>query len=340
MSHNPPRLPLELERLIFETAAVSRPMSIVDFMLVAWRVKNWQVTLHLLMILMTMAVGYRTEPLLYRVVLLCRAQERQISGFPVLPPEIMRRIIADKPPKFLLDPVRHLLFDTTVERSEVQTILTACTHVANLFAYTVSNWRLGALVGLQHLRRLAINVYELLELCHKDPTPVRNLTHLELFNSFSASNYSYSDTDDRMGNVPDLCAYLAHMPHLTHIAFNSRLPRTAFYTALCANPGIVCIVANVAATPDLSRRSRLGVADLDRVESSHFIDSSRLESTSSRSQPSCTVCQKNAFGDKLGTWSNFVTGVTESRLVTLCDIAVTAEKTKKSLLRFFNLQST
>ncbi|KAJ7880909.1 hypothetical protein B0H13DRAFT_938307 [Mycena leptocephala] len=243
MSHNTPCLPLELERSIFETAAVSRPMFIVDFMLVAWRVKNWQVTLHVLMILMTMAVGYRTEPLLYRVILLCRTQERQISGFPVLPPEIMRRIIADKPPKFLLDSVRHLLFDTTVERSEVQTILTACTHVANLFAYTVSNRRLGALAGLQHLRRLAINVYELLELCHKDPTSVRNLTHLELFNSSSASNYSYSDTDDRMGNVPDLCAYLAHMPHLTHIAFNSRLPHTTFYTALCANPGIVCIVA-------------------------------------------------------------------------------------------------
>ncbi|KAJ7910188.1 hypothetical protein B0H13DRAFT_1876984 [Mycena leptocephala] len=58
---------------------------------------------------------------------------------------------------------------------------------------------------------------------------------------------------------------------------------------------------NVAATPDLSQRSRLGVADLDRVESSRFINSSRLESTSSRSQPSCTVRQKNAIGDKLGT---------------------------------------
>jgi hypothetical protein len=36
----------------------------------------------------------------------------------------------------------------------------------------------------------------------------------------------------------------------------------------CAAP------SNVAATPDLSRRSRLGVADLDRVELSRFIDSS------------------------------------------------------------------
>ncbi|KAJ6553074.1 hypothetical protein B0H19DRAFT_1072558 [Mycena capillaripes] len=57
----------------------------------------------------------------------------------------------------------------------------------------------------------------------------------------------------------------------------------------------------VAATPDLSRRSRLGVADLNRVESSQSIDSSRLESTSSRSHASCTVRRKNAIGDKLGT---------------------------------------
>ncbi|KAF8203560.1 hypothetical protein K438DRAFT_1757873 [Mycena galopus ATCC 62051] len=64
----------------------------------------------------------------------------------------------------------------------------------------------------------------------------------------------------------------------------------------------------------LSRQSRLGVADLNRVESRRFIDSSRLELTLSRSQPGCTVHRKNVFGDKLGTWSNFVTGVTESRL--------------------------
>jgi hypothetical protein len=100
------------------------------------------------------------------------------------------------------------------------------------------------------------------------------------------------------------------------------------------------ITCNVALTPDSSRQSRLGVVDLDRVESSRFIDSSRLESTSSRSQPSCTVGRKNTIGDKLGTWSNFVTGVTESCLVTLRDFAVTAQFFFFSLLRFFNLQST
>jgi hypothetical protein len=36
-----PRLPYELERVIFEIAAVSRPTSIPNLMLTAWRVKDW-----------------------------------------------------------------------------------------------------------------------------------------------------------------------------------------------------------------------------------------------------------------------------------------------------------
>lgn len=36
-----PRLPYALERVIFEIAAVSRPTSIPNLMLTAWRVKDW-----------------------------------------------------------------------------------------------------------------------------------------------------------------------------------------------------------------------------------------------------------------------------------------------------------
>jgi hypothetical protein len=89
--------------------------------------------------------------------------------------------------------------------------------------------------------------------------------------------------------------------------------RCVFAQAICCTRSDRC---NVASTPDLSRQSQLGVANLNRVELSRFINSSRLEPTSSRSQPSYTVRQKNAIGDKLGTLSNFVTGVTDSRLVT------------------------
>ncbi|KAJ7150618.1 hypothetical protein C8R46DRAFT_1229550 [Mycena filopes] len=45
-----PRLPLDLERLIFETAALAHPASIPALMRIAWRVKSW------------------TEPHLYRLV--------------------------------------------------------------------------------------------------------------------------------------------------------------------------------------------------------------------------------------------------------------------------------
>jgi hypothetical protein len=38
-------LPLELERVIFEVSALSRPIDIPNLMLIAWRVKEWYVTL-------------------------------------------------------------------------------------------------------------------------------------------------------------------------------------------------------------------------------------------------------------------------------------------------------
>ena len=40
-----PRLPPELERVIFEIAALSYPTTTPNLMLIAWRVKNWYVTL-------------------------------------------------------------------------------------------------------------------------------------------------------------------------------------------------------------------------------------------------------------------------------------------------------
>jgi hypothetical protein len=36
-----PRLPAELEQVIFETTAHIRPLSIPTLMLIAWRVKKW-----------------------------------------------------------------------------------------------------------------------------------------------------------------------------------------------------------------------------------------------------------------------------------------------------------
>ncbi|KAJ7095067.1 hypothetical protein C8R44DRAFT_813875 [Mycena epipterygia] len=48
-----PRLPPELERLVFESAALSHATDIPNLILVAWRIKNW------------------VEPLLYRAVLVC-----------------------------------------------------------------------------------------------------------------------------------------------------------------------------------------------------------------------------------------------------------------------------
>ncbi|KAJ7906692.1 hypothetical protein B0H13DRAFT_2662708 [Mycena leptocephala] len=106
-----PRLPPELERNVFEIAALSRPTSIPHLMLIAWRVKDW------------------VEPLLYRVILLdSGAVSKDMQGFPTLTPEILRRVIASRPPEFVQSVVKHL-FLWAPHRNNVDTILAACVGV-------------------------------------------------------------------------------------------------------------------------------------------------------------------------------------------------------------------
>ncbi|KAJ6518246.1 hypothetical protein C8R47DRAFT_9392 [Mycena vitilis] len=71
-----PRLPLELERHIFELAALSRPVSIPTMMRVAWRVKTW------------------IEPLLYRTLLI---GADKLDGLPICPDEKFNQIVDTKP---------------------------------------------------------------------------------------------------------------------------------------------------------------------------------------------------------------------------------------------------
>ncbi|KAJ7914453.1 hypothetical protein B0H13DRAFT_2002713, partial [Mycena leptocephala] len=209
-------LPLELERVIFEVSALSRPIDIPNLMLIAWRVKEW------------------VEPLLYRVVLLSSSlKSRKISGFPVFTADILLRVIASKPPGFLQNAVRNLLLDYQAgQPSDVDAIFMACNRVTNLvqsFAPTIN------VRALQHLQRLAIGWYQ----TFLDHSPVdnpssflNNLTHLELLDGFWDPEF-----------VDHLCAQLALIPSLTHISFNE-VPHenTTFYTALVENVRLRCFV--------------------------------------------------------------------------------------------------
>jgi len=142
-----PLLPPELERTIFEVAALGQPSTIPVLMLVASRVKEW--------------------PML---------------GFPQITLEILLRVIATKPPQFLQKSVKHFFLDAPLDSLELETIFMACNRITNLFdpLPSTAHWR--ALGALKHLQRVALPLDVFLECYHIDNTQslLVNITHLEL----------------------------------------------------------------------------------------------------------------------------------------------------------------
>ncbi|KAJ7900779.1 hypothetical protein B0H13DRAFT_1883404 [Mycena leptocephala] len=221
------RLPPELERKIFEIAALCRPTNIPRLMLVAWRIKEW---LH---------------PLSYRVLLFCLSPP--IHGFPVLPPGRILRDIVQKPSGFLTHAVRHLFLEY-ISPSHIEPVLCACARATTVFTRTCLRPRhLRALAAMDCLRRLTMPLETLLPQggpAEKKNDVVdtayvfRNLTHLELL-------------DDRRRPVPEapalaiaLYARLGRMPRLTHIAFHPgpNNVNPALDAALSADARLQCIV--------------------------------------------------------------------------------------------------
>ncbi|KAJ7044395.1 hypothetical protein C8F04DRAFT_942311 [Mycena alexandri] len=186
----------DLERLIFELAALSRPLWIPTLMLVARRVKYW------------------VEPLLYRVVFV--ASERQIHklrayGFPAITTDLAA--IVHKPPQFFANAVHSLNFDHIPAISHFVISLGACTGLTKLvLSVSPGPQGLHALSRLNHLRRLEL-VADGIDLLDEDPVPVFPcLTHLELMVPEDRSDESdYSDLE----KLPRL------FPRLTHFALCS-----------------------------------------------------------------------------------------------------------------------
>ncbi|KAJ7446006.1 hypothetical protein B0H11DRAFT_2290741 [Mycena galericulata] len=98
---NPPFLPPELEREIFELSAYLHPESAPKLLLVAPRVLTW------------------IEPLIYRVICI------EEDNAPVL------HALRFKPPQFLDKNVQHLLLDSVTDDA-VEEILSACTRIRSL----------------------------------------------------------------------------------------------------------------------------------------------------------------------------------------------------------------
>ncbi|KAJ7168471.1 hypothetical protein C8R46DRAFT_1091739 [Mycena filopes] len=186
-------LPPELEREIFEFAALSRPVTIPKLMLVAWHVKEW------------------VEPLLYRTI----AFEDPIDGYPAFTVDILLSAIRSKPAAFFHDAVRNLnLNHTDVSIEDAVRIVSLCSRLENAVAY-------GSvlLAGNPHLplKRATTILRQILDpsdsgtplsQAHFAHPLLSNLTHLEVWDFLRGSQ-----ADDWTG--------LATLPRLTHLAFNA-----------------------------------------------------------------------------------------------------------------------
>ncbi|KAJ6550053.1 hypothetical protein B0H19DRAFT_1264916 [Mycena capillaripes] len=220
-----PKLPPEVERIIFEIAALLCPIHIPKLILIAWRVKEW------------------VELLLYRVV---QFMPRQMDGAP--PPQIrlpaftsqilLKKIAAR--PQFIDSSVRHLFIGGVVVRSPA--ILMACTGVTNLVMENATYAHLAALGSLKCLRRLVVDVQMLFKdrpMDSKHPV-FRHMTHLELLDDYRSNDHH------RPPRTRALCALLARIHHLAHVAFNT-IPvqpdlLDALLAGLRANARLECIV--------------------------------------------------------------------------------------------------
>ncbi|KAJ7022211.1 hypothetical protein C8F04DRAFT_1138604 [Mycena alexandri] len=179
-----PRLPAELEREIFETAASMYSHSIPRLLRVARRVLTW------------------IEPLLFRVVRVQKQHRHLLDA------------LLKKSPEFCCDAVRHLaLLDPPAEYSmdEAIHLLQCCKRVTNLSfggSFTPDPTLIPAVLGMR-LRHLSVHLKHLTsDLTH----PIfSSVTHLAIF-------------DLEGNDQATLCAQIHTLPNLTHLSFFVHLP--------------------------------------------------------------------------------------------------------------------
>ncbi|KAK7053602.1 hypothetical protein R3P38DRAFT_2851179 [Favolaschia claudopus] len=245
-----PKLPQELERLIFEAAARLSPVHAPSLMLVAWRVKFW------------------VEPFLYRVIYHTSRDQPERHGFPIIPLQVLTKLFVDIDPgckpsnehRAICEKVQYVYIDDadcdTVPPSLLERIAFSCPNIADIFFQSPSFSEIGsttslsltALSSLRNLTHLTANTSAHIFLhAPADFThPLfRNITHLSL-NDFPA-----------LQNATQAYSSLSSIPNLTHIAFKSFILVFAIFPSLAVAPTqIVCFVvfvpASFAATGRLS----------------------------------------------------------------------------------------
>ncbi|KAF8206185.1 hypothetical protein K438DRAFT_1756287 [Mycena galopus ATCC 62051] len=140
------KLPVELEREIFELSALSRPVTIPNLLLVAWHVNKW------------------VEPILYRTIVF----ERAIEGYPTFTRDGLLRAIESKPASFFRDSVRNLnltwdcgLRGPRFSHRDIEIILSACSGVVDLLVVQGFSLPDAIIMNSLPLKRLSVSLWRL-----------------------------------------------------------------------------------------------------------------------------------------------------------------------------------
>ncbi|KAJ7224024.1 hypothetical protein B0H12DRAFT_1240847 [Mycena haematopus] len=201
-----PALPVELERAIFEIAAISRPRAIPKFMWLHCVSKYGGSLLSDLDQANFLRV--RVEPLLYRTLLLDspRLNLRDKNSPVTIECGHLISLIHSKPPNFFRDSVRNLCLAHDLEEQEA-IILSTCSTIENLWLFRQT--RVNVLDFNLPLKHLHCTVERMFPSSQIDFTHriFSSITHLEIF-----------DIPRRID--PDTWSALTRIPHLTHLAFN------------------------------------------------------------------------------------------------------------------------
>nr|GAT47284.1 predicted protein [Mycena chlorophos] len=205
-----PRLPLELEREIFEIAASAHPGTVPVLLRVAHRSFEW------------------IEPFLYQTIHLDNRS-------PAL--DALRRARLSKPSTFFTDAVRRLVIMSTSEFADLIASCSGTTHLAmvsgDLNAYLTAMPRLVC-ISASLLAAFPPQHYPTSESI--PGSKFAHITHLEVFESLA------EDNDARTRLVPLLCT----LPVLTHLALNHTpyFPSLDALLAGCLRLRVLCWLTN------------------------------------------------------------------------------------------------
>ncbi|KAF8212633.1 hypothetical protein K438DRAFT_1804874 [Mycena galopus ATCC 62051] len=200
-------VPLDVEREIFETAAMQHPTLIPTLLRVCHRVHTW------------------IEPVLYRVLVLSNLKATCLPA------------ARSKSPTFLKSAVRHVLFSASAAET-IKDALRECTGIISLFIDGELNFNTLPFVEKMRPRKLDLSVPEANDAAAQWAKSMLmhslflSVTHLELYRD--PSRHPGVQGDDQ--HWKDSWSLLATLPALTHLCLSLDLSRQILRPALAECP--------------------------------------------------------------------------------------------------------